>query len=169
MRPASSATVVLFFLACAACNGNVAPPPPYHSTGNAGGPFVPKDGAALFDELGPNSLELIMSDYVGACSMAINSSHVNAGVLSLSAQGGMDPVTTGTFTIDGSTYGATLVRWDGACNRTAADVASGGTITLTAVSRSEVKGTFDLKFPDGELKGDFDAPGCVPPLTDAGT
>jgi hypothetical protein len=152
-----------------ACSGNVAqqPAPPFHSSGNAGGPFVPKDGAAFFDDVSANSVDVLMTDYTGACSMGFNSSHVDAGALRMFVQG-TDPVTAGMFVVDGMQYSATLTRWDASCAR-AYENATGGTISLTTVTATEVKGTFDLKFPDGELKGDFDAPKCVPPITDGGS
>jgi len=152
-----------------ACNGNVAPPAPYHSSGNAGGPFVPKDGAAFFDQLAgqTHTVDVLMTDYTGACSMGLNSSRVSAGALRMFVSGA-DPVTAGMYAIDGMLYSATLTRWDAGCARTYENAASGN-ITLTTVTPTEVKGTFDLKFADGELQGDFDAPDCIPPLTDGGS
>jgi hypothetical protein len=49
------------------------------------------------------------------------------------------------------------------------DIATSGTITITGLSTQHIAGTYDVVFPDGELKGTFDAPLCttVPPL-DAG-
>jgi hypothetical protein len=45
--------------------------------------------------------------------------------------------------------------------------ATGGTVTLTAVSASAVSGTFDVAFAAGSLKGTFTAPVC-PVTTDEG-
>ena len=169
MRLAVPAVSLVAVLA-GACNGNVSPPAPYHSSGNVGGPFVPKDGAGFFDELAgsAHSLEVLMTDYTGACSMGVNSSRINAGALTMSLTG-TDPVVASTYRVDNMVTYARLIRWDATCTATTNEPASGGSITLTSVTMTEVKGTFDLVFPDGELKGDFDAPACIPPISDAGT
>jgi hypothetical protein len=57
---------------------------------------------------------------------------------------------------------------DATCQRTEID-ATAGTVTLTAVSESTIRGSFDVTFgASGSLRGGFDLPDCAVTDTDAG-
>jgi hypothetical protein len=60
---------------------------------------------------------------------------------------------------------AGYVSGSSACG-SSTDQATGGTVTITTLSSTHVVGSYDLTFPDGSLKGSFDAPGCDASLFD---
>jgi hypothetical protein len=66
---------------------------------------------------------------------------------------------TGTNPGSGGWFGAYWDAADGACMSTSTQ-ATGGTVTVTAVSTSELTGTFDLTFGTDHIVGSFNASDC---------
>lgn len=113
----------------------------------------------------------IITNVANACGVLqshANPANATALVLAVSASG--SSVGTGTYDIVSQGFGATAsyAKQDSTCNTSFSENASGGSVTLTAVSGSSVSGTFDLTFGSDHVTGSFSAPICSYSAGDGG-
>ena len=127
-------------------------------SGTLGGkPLLAKDAIAFNKK---SFLTLKITDYEGACALQENgNAHKQSSrylELYLDAYPGMSM----THTVGSPAQtGAQIITRDGTCGGPVA-VASGGTVTVTSITTSDVVGTFNLVFPEGPVTGTFKAPIC---------
>lgn len=119
-----------------------------------------------------------LSSYANACTQSRDNAGVPNGVtltLFLSQtdpNGGFQPLAGGTFPVaaeEGARRSAVAIfqKNDEGCAGTLTETegtATGGSVEVTAVSSSDVEGTFDLELPGGDhLSGEFRAAICAEP------
>jgi hypothetical protein len=107
-----------------------------------------------------------------------NVNYKNAATLVLTVANATASVTPGTYvvltgdagsTLDVAGAGAEFTTTTASCGDGLDLNAIGGTVTLTAVSDTNVQGTFDVTFASGAFSGAFDVDICVVPDTGNGT
>lgn len=134
--------------------------------------------ADVYAELKPPSEPVIvkMRSYVDACAEA-QANHGKAGStevkLEIDAAGSAAAFPgSGTYPVladkpDGGSPAfyakAKAEAFDAACSATTVARGTGGTVTLTSVTSTDVKGTFDVTFPSGRVTGTFAASVCTSP------
>ena len=114
-----------------------------------------------------------VTSFSGACETLYSSKRYPRSSVGLSLQliayeggGPAGPVTApGTFallgtSVGGDTFGASWDSVDGSCGDTTTQ-ATGGTVTVTAVTASQLTGTFDLTFGGDHVTGSFSATDCA--------
>lgn len=142
----------------------------------AGRTFVVADAYAELDSSASQPVVVKMRDYVGACAMAqVRASKAGSTEFKLE----IHPTTSGAAFPGPGTYPVLVDKpdggspafyveaqakvFDGACSSTTIARGSSGTVTLSSVTSTEVKGTFDVTFPSGRVTGTFDVGVCTIP------
>jgi hypothetical protein len=127
-------------------------------SGTLGGqPLLAKDAIAFNKN---SRLTLKITDYEGACALEENGNAHKQNSHYLELYLDAYPGTATAHTIGSPTQiGAQIFTRDGTCSGPVA-IASGGTVTVTSVTTSDVVGTFNLAFPEGPVTGTFKAPIC---------
>ncbi len=140
-------------------------------TGSAGGvSLTAVDGYARITADtgggGKTRFSAIFSDKANLCSSGIF--HQNGTVLNLDLQSPDATLVPGVFPINDSTHStppysdAPLVKLDGACKASPDRGAKSGSVTIATVSSTAVTGSFDITYPDGNVKGTFNVPLSCP-------
>jgi hypothetical protein len=141
------------------------------ATGTVGGASLDVQDAFLANGVTTGTVVGVVS-FADACATLYTSKRVPKGSSALSfqlvsyASGSAGPVTApGTFTLIGGHPGADAfgAEWsfvDASCADTTVS-ATGGTVTVTAASGSQLTGTFDLTFGSDHLTGKFRALDCA--------
>ncbi len=109
------------------------------------------------------SLDVVLTSYAGACN-APSALRPGATTVQISIVREGEAVAPGTYGMDGGAQlrmTAVLQRTDPACQLGQIETAGAGTVTIDVVEGTAVRGTLSLRFPDGELSGNFVAPFCV--------
>jgi hypothetical protein len=154
--------------------GASAAPPTTTVTGSVDGrSIVAKDALGGIKSNGPvHQLWVTVADRAGLCPFVqhgesvANLSSLRLAIFSYAATPTTEPPTIGpgtyTFGADQHTFSelATFSSQDAMCNNNFAVDATGGSITVSEVTAGSIKGSFDLTFSGGSLKGDFVAATC---------
>ena len=166
--------------ACSSSSGSPspAPGPAGSADGSVGGASLDVQDA-IFVNGATVGTGVVLTSYPGACDAIYASKHVPHGSRSVSLQlvaadaAGSGPVwkpvtfALGPASAKTNWFGAELTSVDGSCNDTST-AATGGTVTITAVSASQISGTYDLTFGSDELTGSFTAASCAAPDASSG-
>ena len=118
-----------------------------------------------------NSVDVRLTNYAGACTLfTAGDSHkagsVYAKISMRTKSATSTPVTAGTYNVvsdspDTGNYAEfELKTLDGTCNDTKNE-ATGGTVTLTKITSTEVAGTFNVTAASGSASGSFDVQTCT--------
>jgi hypothetical protein len=135
----------------------------------AGNSLAPSDTVAIIGSQNSSGVNvqyaaIVLSDVGAMCTRLTNHQAAPNGTgLALVVGTSAALVQPGTYTINAhgaETATAEFAKVDAKCQSTLMDAATGGTVTITTFSTSEVSGAFQLTFPDGSLSGSFDAPAC---------
>jgi len=132
------------------------------------------------DNPGTSGTVMGLTSFSDACATLYTSKRVPRSSVAMSfqlitlADGSLSgPVTApGTFSLltAGVSTGEFGVNWDtidASCNDTSTS-ATGGSVTVTAVSASRLEGTFDLTFGADHVTGSFSASNCAATATSQG-
>jgi hypothetical protein len=104
---------------------------------------------------------------------ALNIQHPNAVQLDLLIETGGPPIRPGVYSITspdaGGASGAVAMtatgsyyQLDGDCGTPSLEMATSGSVVVSAIDRTNVSGSFDLAFPNGDfVTGEFSAPTCA--------
>jgi hypothetical protein len=117
------------------------------------------------------SVDVRLTNYPGACALpSTGDSHkagsVYAKISMRTKSAGGTPIAAGTFNVvsgapDTGAYAEfELETLDSTCNGTKHE-ATGGTVTLTKITSTEVAGTFDVTSDNGSASGSFDVQTCT--------
>lgn len=135
-----------------------------HAVTLGGKSFVVASGLAKKES--DTSLSLVLSDKPGVCE-AFTAHKVRAGETILQAYS-LVGTAPGTFKVDEDTVKYARVKSDCASGTHVTDnvseasgTATGVTVTVTAVSATEVSGTIDATFSDGSFSLPFAVPTCA--------
>ena len=172
-RPALAVTLALLACGSSSAGGTAQGSAAGSATGTVRGVALGVQDAFFSNEVATGTV-LGVTSFPGACEALYTNMHYPHGSAGLSIQliaypsggGTAGPVTApGTFTLLGSTiggnsFGAAWTSVDASCNPTSVQ-ATGGTIDLTEVTASQLKGTFDLTFGADHLTGSFTASDCA--------
>jgi hypothetical protein len=133
------------------------------STQAASDPSVPN-----FVTIGiPANLDLTCAQEKQNTSMNID--QPSRSILAFGLSAGGTPLVTGTYIVasndggdaGGMTASGAYTATDANCGRVFQEMVTGGSVTVTAVDRTAISGSFELSFPSGDqLDGQFDAPLC---------
>jgi hypothetical protein len=106
----------------------------------------------------PAQTQIRLANFAGVCAVQVaGNEKANGGYVKIKLS--VNPPVLGTFPIDNSTS-AEFKSFDAMCNSMGKDEAVSGTVTVTAVSASEVDGAFDLVLGSDHIAGNFAAPFC---------
>lgn len=153
------ALMLVIVSACSSASGA-----PVTATGSVGETTLDaRDGAA--QHLFGGGVAIAIVDFGGACS----GMQANGNALNLLVDPG-DGNTLGpaTFDLKSLHAAAAFTRLDDACVPSESGAATGGTITIDAVSSSSIRGSYDVTFRDGAIHGTFDVPFCGTSSNDSG-
>ncbi len=155
--------VVFAVFAVAACSSAST-----SATGTVGGASLNAQDA-VFANLQSGSTSgtvLAVTSFTGTCNDVTNSRlPKSSAVLSIQMVSNGGVVTApGTFSFPNASganfLGASFSAYDATCVPTPTD-ATAGTVSVTAVSASQMTGTFDLTFGNDHLSGSFNAAYCA--------
>lgn len=108
--------------------------------------------------LGDLGYEIRLASFGGLCALE-QAGQAKANGHTLVLQLKRSSLAPGTYPVDGKAIQMEYKVRDAACKDTKTD-ADSGSITLTAVSATEIAGTLDGKFGSDHVSGSFSAPMC---------
>ncbi len=138
------------------------------ATGTVGGASLNAQDAVFANLQTPSTsgTVLAVTSFTGACDDVTNSRlPKSSAVLSIQMVSNGGTVTApGTFSFPNATganfLGASFAAYDATCTATRTDATS-GSVSVTAVSASQMTGTFELTFGNDHLSGSFNASYCA--------
>ncbi len=162
-----SSTLVVFAVLIGACSGSSGGSSST-ATGSAtvtgkllGAALNAQDAVAVTSASQPY---ILITDFSGACALGTGNLRKNSSGLDFNFTG---PIKVGTFKAP-SDVDVQYATYDSTCNSSKGESSTDGTVTITSVDSSGVKGTFKLTLNSDQISGSFDAAACSPAQTSGG-